>query len=611
MSKIKVLDSFVFNRIAAGEVVERPCSAVKELVENSIDAGATSIIVSIEKGGLKKIEITDNGCGIDFEDLKTAFIPHATSKISTIDDLDEISTLGFRGEALASIASVSEVEIISKTKDCEFGGKIRCVNGKIEEPTQIGTIDGTRIKVSNLFTNIPARLKFMRKDKTEENDITNYIARLILANPSINFTYIADGKTIYKYTSSDLKNAILDIYGYDIEDNLLEVKERRDQLIVSGFIGRPELAKSNKTHQTLIINGRYVVNNVVASAIHNVYSDYLLKGKYPFYVLNLEIPLDKVDVNVHPSKLEVKFQNSNEVFSLFNSACFHALNRTNFTTSPIIEQPKQDELVDEKIVGANKIPFKLNEGQSYRAEREENASEEFSPKSLEFASKTSLLGEIILTKDPLPKTESSKQVAFKQDILFEVKQDAKHLCTLFDTYLLLQKGNDVFLIDQHAAHERLIYDKLQENIENSQKSSQKLLFPYSLVVSLQEDNFMQDNLSTFEDIGFSISEFGKCTYKVDSVPSILSGINLKDYFDDILKDLNTVINKPLGFIKDSICQKACKSAVKGGDKLSDIEVKKLLEELEEKNTTLLCPHGRPIVVKLTKTDIEKWFKRIV
>ena len=601
MAKINLLSPMIFNRIAAGEVVEKPCSVVKELVENSIDSGATSISVSVERGGLGKIEVTDNGSGIEFDELKNALLAHATSKISKLEDLDNIGTLGFRGEALSSIASVSEIEIISKTPDCEFGGKIKCLFGRMEELTQIASIDGTRISVKNLFHNVPARLKFVRKDKTEENDITNFMARLILANPHISFSYVADGKQVYKHKASDLKTAICDIYGEEIGKDLIEVNQTRGNMTLHGYISRPEIAKANRTYQTLIINGRYVINYMISSAISNVYEDYLMKGKFPLYVLCLDLPVDEVDVNVHPNKLEVKFENSGAIFSLFSDACFHALHETNFTTTPVspVEEVATDNFIKFSAPTVERVTLGVNEGVSFQ-------NEEKPDENITFNSKTSLLSEIILKQ-----VQGEDKSLYKQDELFRVEEPTRILCTLFDTYILLQKGDDIFLVDQHAAHERLNYDKLKQRLETMTNISQSLVLPVIINVNNQEDNFLQENQQVFEQIGFKIEEYGKCCYRVFEIPFVLAGKDINEYFQDVFKNLNTFVNKPLDFIKDDLCQKACKSSVKAGNKLSNEEIKILIDSLATNKSTLLCPHGRPIIVKLTRTDIEKWFKRIV
>lgn len=601
MAKINLLSPMIFNRIAAGEVVEKPCSVVKELVENSIDSGASDISVCIERGGLGKIEVTDNGSGIEFDELKNALLAHATSKISKLEDLDNIGTLGFRGEALSSIASVSEIEIISKTQDCEYGGKIRCLFGQMEELTQIASIDGTRISVKNLFHNVPARLKFVRKDKTEENDITNFMARLILANPHISFSYTANGKQIYKHKASDLKTAICDIYGEEIEKDLIEVNQTRGNMTLHGYISRPEIAKANRTYQTLIINGRYVINYMISSAISNVYEDYLMKGKFPLYVLCLDLPVDEVDVNVHPNKLEVKFENSGAIFSLFSDACFHALHETNFTTTPVspVEEVATDNFIKFSAPTVERVTLGVNEGVSFQ-------NEEKPDENITFNSKTSLLSEIILKQ-----VQGEDKSLYKQDELFRVEEPTRILCTLFDTYILLQKGDDIYIVDQHAAHERLNYDKLKQRLETMTNISQSLVLPVIINVNNQEDNFLQENQQVFEQIGFKIEEYGKCCYRVFEIPFVLAGKNINEYFQDVFKNLNTFVNKPLDFIKDDLCQKACKSSVKAGNKLSNKEIKILIDSLATNKSTLLCPHGRPIIVKLTRTDIEKWFKRIV
>ncbi len=604
MAKINVLTPMVFNRIAAGEVVEKPCSVVKELVENSIDAGATNIVVSISRGGLDKIEITDNGSGIEFDSLKNALLPHATSKIEKIDDLDSIHTLGFRGEALASIASVSEVQIISKTADCDWAGLITCAYGHMGEVNQIASTNGTRIQVKNLFHNVPARLKFLRKEKYEENDITNYMSRLILTNPQITFTYIADGKTIYRHMGSDLKNALGVVYGVETAKELIEVDFSKDDMRVYGYISRPEIAKSNKSYQTLIVNGRYVVNNMVSSAIYSVYEDYLMKGKFPVYALCLSVPYDKVDVNIHPNKLDVKFEESNKIFEFFASACAGTLKKTNFTTSVVFNEPDpilKNEFEQERL---DKITFNTPILPTYEYHDDIGEIENVDL-SLDFEGKISLIGEMMVS----PKAQTlSKQ---EQIELFKSEAPAKELCVLFDTYIVLQKNEEVYLVDQHAAHERINYDKLTQALASNTNATQKLTIPYILTVNSEEDNFLSENVNALEEIGFKISLFGDRCYRVDEVPFVLSGQNLKLYFQDIFKNLSTYVNKPLNFIKDTLCQKACKSSVKAGNKLSSQEISMLVKTLEEQNSTLLCPHGRPIIVKLSKTDIEKWFKRIV
>ncbi|MEG1500238.1 MAG: DNA mismatch repair endonuclease MutL, partial [Clostridia bacterium] len=333
MNKINILSSEIFNRIAAGEVVERPASIVKELVENSIDAGANVISIEIAQGGIKKIKVSDNGCGIYSDDIKSAFLPHATSKIENLCDLESIKTLGFRGEALSSIASIAQVEMISKTKDSCVGTKIEVSGGEISDLTEVAMTYGTTITVNNIFFNVPARAKFIKKPKSEESEITNYVTRLILANPEIQFKYIVDNETKIDYQSgSGLVHAIEILYGREIAKNLIPVQfENNDGIKLFGYVGRPEIAKSNRTYQTLIINGRYIINYMISAAIANAFSDYLMKGKFPFYVLNLEIPFEQVDINVHPSKLEAKFENSNAIFNLFSSVIFKALEKINYT----------------------------------------------------------------------------------------------------------------------------------------------------------------------------------------------------------------------------------------------------------------------------------------
>ena len=343
MSKINILDKIVSNRISAGEVVEKPASVVKELIENSIDAGADKIVIEIEEGGIKSISILDNGSGIEKDDIKLAFMPHATSKIKNVEDLDNIGTLGFRGEALASIASVAQVEMISKTKASELGSSIKIDGGEFGEIGEVAMNTGTQIVVKNLFYNTPARRKFLRKPKTEEGEITDLVEKIILANPTLQIRYVIDGKIKYNTTGSGLYANIYTIYGMETVENIIEINFEREGYKLTGYIGKPEISKANRTYQTLIVNGRVVRSAFISNAIQEVYQNFLMKNKFPFFVLNLTLPLDSVDVNVHPSKMEVKFENLGFIRTLFTNAVYSALVNANYTRSVVEEEKKEEE----------------------------------------------------------------------------------------------------------------------------------------------------------------------------------------------------------------------------------------------------------------------------
>lgn len=636
MPKINVLDSSIYNRISAGEVVERPASVVKELVENALDAKATSVVIEIENGGTKLIKVTDNGCGIDYDDLQKAFLPHATSKINSIDDLEGILTLGFRGEALASIASVSRVELISKTKDSDVGGKIKISGGALDGISEIGCADGTSIFVKDLFFNTPARLKFLKSNKQEEGAITNIVNRLILANPDISFKYVIDGKIIYNASLSGLKEKIYVVYGKQTVENLIEVNAIRGDYSLKGYISKPTFCKANKTYQTLVINNRYVQNNLVGVAISNAYENFLMKGKFPFFVLSLGVNHEDIDVNVHPSKMEVKFKNTNEIYNLFYSVVLETLNNNNcpavfddynFTKNDVMTPNKEiapdttlqkveggfsfsdfnkfnDEVKNISVVSASYVKDDISTLKSSNYELGETTLNN-KPFTNEELAKINI-NDIVTGYDKhayLSNTKS-KQQSFINPL------DYKLIGTLFNTYIVVESDGCVFIIDQHAGHERVLYDTFINQFEENKVINQQLLVPYSFSVNEIEKDLIESNKKVFKNLGFEVEEFGYLTYKIVSIPSVLDGINLEEFVLDILKDTNKVSNNS-NQIKDYFAKCACKAAVKGGQRLSDNEITFLLNKIIENKTTLLCPHGRPICIKLSKQDIEKMFKRIV
>lgn len=638
MPKINVLDSSIYNRISAGEVVERPASVVKELVENSLDAKATSITIEIQNGGTKLIKIVDNGCGIDYNDLKKAFLPHATSKISSVDDLDGIITLGFRGEALASIASVSRAELISKTKENDVGGVIRVNGGAFEEVNQIGCADGTVISIKDLFYNTPARLKFLKSNKQEEGAITNIVNRLMLANPDITFKYIVDGKLVYNATAKGLKNKIFEIYGKETLENLIEVNKQEKGYTISGYISKPTFCKANKTYQTLLINNRYVSNSLIGVAVSNAYENFLMKGKFPFFVLNLTVNFEDIDVNVHPSKMEVKFKNSGDIYSLFYSVILETLNENNCPIAFGGTDKSVESFFETKSI--NKAPDqtlnKVEGGFSFG--NFEKFANEIKTFNVDFSKKEnpSLKSSYIevsndFTKQPLIKDEDLEKISIS-DILEnkrinnfetnpisqeELKQesfinqnDYKIIGSFFNTYIVIESNNSLYILDEHAGHERVLFDKFIEQFEKNKLISQELLVPYAFSVNEIEKELIDNNLDIFKQMGFEIEEFGYLNYRIVSIPSVLEKISLQDFIFDMLKNTNKISSNNQE-IRNYFAKCACRAAVKAGKKLSEMEINCLLNEIFKNNTTLLCPHGRPICLKLTKTEIEKMFKRIV
>lgn len=646
MPNINILDKTIFNRIAAGEVVEKPASVVKELVENSIDAKSTNITIEVEGGGIKKIRVTDNGCGMDIDNLPKAFLPHATSKISCLDDLDKIGTLGFRGEALSSIASVANITAVSKVKERESGAKIIINGGEVESVAETGCVDGTSITIENLFYNVPARAKFLRKPKTEENEITNLVSRLILANPNISIKYVADGKTIYHSTATGLKDAIYTVYGASVVENLVPIDYTYQNIIkVDGYIGIPSFTKPNRTYQTIIINGRYVNNKTISTAIFNAYEPYIMKSCFPFFVVSMTIPLDKVDVNVHPNKLDVKFENNNLIFGAFYTPINEVLLNLSSKIRKYESEEKEEPTTSSQTVNFNNLhtldnnmgsQFNNNESQekvdtvkyatieddepspqlidnSFKSETEQNIAQSInsflSNKEFEFEVNTNEISQNMINR-------ATQEHIFKQSDMFDDRKvdlaSLKIVGTCFNTYIIVENNDSIFFIDQHAGHERLLYDKFKASFEKDDLAVQSLLVPYVLNTNYLESNFINNNIDVFKSLGFDIEPFGINSFKVSSVPVLLKDISLYQFFNEVLQDVNKNLNLTKSdILKEYLERSACRSAVKANDILSKQEIEILLNMLNQNNQILQCPHGRPVIIEITDKEIEKWFKRIV
>jgi len=651
MAKINVLDSSVYNYIAAGEVVERPASVVKELVENSIDAGASYIEIEVENGGINKIRVTDNGCGIEKEYIKTAFLPHATSKIKEVSDLDSILTLGFRGEALASIAAVAKVSMTSKTKQEDVGNTIYIEAGKILKEHEVGSKNGTTTIVSDLFFCVPARQKFLKKPKTEEQEITNLISRFILAHPEIAFTYVADNKTIFSSSGKTLEDAIYAVYGKDANKETLSVNLNKFGLNVKGYIGKPSYSKPNRTYQTLIINGRYVINQTVATAVTNAFGELLMKRKYPFYILHLTMPTESVDVNVHPNKLDVRFENQGQIYSLFFEATSRALSSMDYvleaedkelnnliakseekiilnqlnsldnsgdikiTSTPTLSKPTPK--IDKAGVNLNPFSFSTNNLTEKEIEVKKeaiietinNVSENNKVKD-GFGLGSKLLERLSQNINQETYNSSNYSQKSNQDS-FNIKPTIKKVGKIFNTYLIIEVDNDTFFIDQHAAHERVLYEKFKKQYNEQNIVIQPLLFPYVLSLNPLESNIISENIETIKSLGFDIDEFGSNTYKINAVPAIVSEMNFDTFFSDFLSESKNIAKKSSDLISEALIQHSCKSAIKGGNDLTDSEIDQLFDQMSKEKIALFCPHGRPIAIRISKTEIEKWFKRIV
>ncbi len=617
--KINKLPSEIFNRIAAGEVVESPSSIVKELVENAIDAGATEISISIKGGGIDHIRITDNGCGIEFDDMPTAFLPHATSKIKELSDLDNIGTLGFRGEALPSIASVADVSMISRAANSDMGGKVEYKNGKMTAHEECGSQLGTTITVENLFERIPARKKFLNKPSREETKIFTLIEHMVLANPNTVFKFDSESRR-FSSSGEGAESALFAVYGETVLKNTVKVELSDMPIEISGFTCLPTFTKPTKNYQNIIINGRYVESADITYAVYSVYAPYLMKRQYPLFVLYIDMPYDLVDVNVHPSKLQVKFADTVKVKSTVAQAIKNAVN-------PKLGDAKKLDIEEFKYEPAQEQSF----GRSHTLRSFFDimpASDASSAQSGDMR-QSRIMSEVVRnsvsdseTKENNDTTTDTNSVETVYSDIYSTAADysnkekfspieCKYIGKLFNTYLVLEHDNMCYFVDQHAAHEKLLYDKLLRSYEQKRLRTQPLILPFVFDVSAADAELIAENTDKFEDCGFGITPFGEFTFTLSYVPYECAGMDMQAFVSDLLSLVNSREKSPM-ILKERLMQAACKSAVKGEiDDLDKSEIDALLSEMSERNITLFCPHGRPIAVCFSKKEIEKWFKRIV
>ena len=630
MAKIHLLDSNVYNLIAAGEVVEKPTSIVKELVENSIDAGATRINITVKDGGISYICVSDNGCGIEKEDMKNAFLLHATSKISCAADLNDILTLGFRGEALASIAAVSKVTMNSCVSGAEEGYAVTYDNGTLVSESSAPAAEGTTVTVENLFAKIPARAKYLKKPSSEEGDVSALVTKLILANPNVSFNYVSDGKKIFS-GGEGIESALVSVYGQDILSCVQEISLTQPDIKIRGYVGKPSFTKHSRSYQTIIVNGRYVKDDEIAYMVYICFKDYLMTRQYPFFAIYIDLPSDMVDVNVHPNKLTVRFAQPERINKLIRSAVSATLNTAVMQPKTLgIEQNdtvKQGEYV--KSTAKNAVDFSsliIKDSQSLKEQRYATPRKTEIEDNSVFFTESSIKFDNELPSKPIiehkTKSDCEKNApsdTSKDKLNYEViptenfaknefEQPPTLVGSLFDTYILIEKNNELYLIDQHAAHERILYDKLAAEAKCGNCMKQDLLVPYIFTVSYEESAILEENLSLFAECGYDVNKLSGLTYSISAVPAIASGISpakLLPLFFDAIKDKELLKLSPL---KDILAQCACKSAIKGNTMLTSKEIEYLVANMSTLDA-LLCPHGRPIVIKISKYDIEKWFKR--
>lgn len=638
MNKIIVLSKNVSNQIAAGEVVERPASIVKELVENSIDAGSTSVSVEIKGGGIDYIRVTDNGHGIAPEDACVAFERHATSKISQSEDLTHIDTLGFRGEALASIAAIAEVVLKTRTRSNDEGTYLRIEGGELKECKGIGCPEGTSIEVSNVFYNVPARLKFLKSQKTEAGLIGDYVSRIIMSQPGISFKFINNEKLIYhSYGDFDIKNAIYCIYGADIIPHLKYGEFDDGYIHAEGYFGTDVIARSNRLAQTLFINGRYIKSSKLSYAVQRAYDTRLMSGRFPFYVLNIKLSSNEIDVNVHPNKLEVRFKQEDRVYSAATIAARHALEQSIAKSTvqqsvSAVNNNHDDYLhADEKEANVtadtadnlkqikyDSTGYKLNK-QSFSVIDSSVLSCETSKREIKI--KDSATGFTPAYASGVPEVRLKRNEAINRitNATHEAEAEAqvafgieayKIIGQIFDTYWIVQQGERMFLIDQHAAHERKIYDMLLNKIK---VESQVLLVSSIILLTPVEYQTLTDNIEYFRELGFDIEEFGGLNISVSAVPYFLGRPEPADFIREVLAGLSNVSGKamPSELRRDIIIQTACKNAIKAGNVISPSEIEALLALYAQSGSPMTCPHGRPVMVQLSKLELQKMFKRVL
>lgn len=630
MSEINLLSSKIYNRIAAGEVVERPFSVVKELVENSIDAGSKNINVEISDGGKSVIRVFDDGSGIEKDQLKKALLPHATSKIATLDDLDDITTLGFRGEALASIASVSKITITSKPENQQSGARISAEGGNIGEITDDASPDGTEIVVRNLFYNTPAREKFLKTDRGEESDISAIMAKFILGNPNVAFKYVADGKVVLQSFGDGLESAMISVYGSGIIKDCFYIDSEKNGIKIKGYIGKQYFSKPNRSYQSSFMNGRYVVNQTISAAITNAYSSYMMKRQYPFYVLSVELPPETVDVNVHPNKTDVRFSDNRIVYGAIYSVLSKVLDGSGEALNIVIEKNSINinDITNDYVThnGLNQSSAIVKEPKNVKGNEKSLPYENYSYNTLLFCdsgkidnlsvdSDNNAKPDDIFAENKayLESLEKKKEELLNKPVqqVVEIETDLRFVGQVLNTFLVFDDGNDIYFVDQHAAHERILFDKFMDQIKSGTIDVQPLLIPYIENVNQEEYTFLLDNVKAFDALGIEISDFGKNSIKISTLPTCFIDMNVKGFLFDVLSDLRGLKSLSIdNILREKIAQKACKAAIKSGDSVSDDEVV-IVAEAIKKNMGLKCPHGRPVVVKITRTEIDKWFKRIV
>ena len=649
MPKIELLTQETIDKIAAGEVIERPSSVVKELVENALDAGANVITVEIKDGGISFIRITDNGCGIEKDQIPLAFLRHSTSKIRSVEDLLTVSSLGFRGEALSSIAAVAQVELITKPVGALMGVRYMIEGSKEKSAEEIGAPDGTTFLVRNIFYNTPARRKFLKAAQTEGSYISDLMERMALSHPYVAFKFIANNQTKLQTSGNgNIKEIIYHIYGRDITAALMEINGGNEELSIRGFVGKPAVTRGNRNFENYFINGRYIKSRLIAKSIEDAYKNFMMLHQYPFTVLYLEMDGQLLDVNVHPAKMELRFQNGEAVYDCLRKTLEQALyHRDLIPKVPVTEEkpaakpvvlqhapepfeknrmPKRPEPVTPSVPAARPAtpqtevaPQNPAAPKTQALPHPPAASQAFLAQPQQKTPDSKPAAQPELDTKPQEKETAAHQMTLAEDITYgaqflqeDTKARRKIIGQLFDTYWLIEFEDKLFIIDQHAAHEKVLYEKTMATLKTKEFSSQQLSPPAILSLTMQEEEILKKYLNEFEKLGYAVEHFGGREYAVCAVPANVFGVDVKQLFMEMLGDLEKVSGKLTpDIILHRVATMSCKAAIKGNQKITKEEMEQLFDDLMKLENPYNCPHGRPTIISMTKYEIEKKFKRII
>ena len=649
MPHITVLDQSTINKIAAGEVIERPSSVVKELLENAIDAQATAVTVEIRDGGISYIRVTDNGCGIPKEEVPLAFLRHSTSKIKSVEDLFTVSSLGFRGEALSSIASVAQVELITKTSEQLSGTRYQIEGGVERSYEEVGAPDGTTFLVRNLFYNTPARQKFLKTAQTEGSHVAALVEKIAMSHPDISIRFIQNNQNrLHTSGNHNLKDIIYTVFGREIAANLLPVESEQEVLQVHGFAGKPVIARSNRSFENYYINGRYVKSGLIGKAIEDAYKPFMMQHKYPFVLLHISIEPEYLDVNVHPTKMELRFRNGEQVYQMIFQAISQALSHKELIPQvDLVKQEEEKALKEAQKRAPHPEPFEVKRqaamvqktGESKTMQPQEPAKSRTMQPSIykseavygkiaeSHAEPEPEIQAVVPVESQKPEqkqpqqeqkatgqAEQPQQLDLFEEKLLEPKNRIRHklIGQLFDTYWLVEFNEHLYIIDQHAAHEKVLYEKTMRTLKTREFTSQMLNPPIILTIGSTEEVLLKKYMKYFQEIGFEIEPFGGREYAVRAVPDNLFSVAKKELLMEMIDDLSEDAGaRTADMIHDRVATMSCKAAVKGNNHLSFAEADHLIDELLNLDNPYACPHGRPTIISMSRYELEKKFKRIV